>query len=212
MLVALGVTVLVVLAVRADSAAPLQSWLLTGVDVLVGLAFVVAAAVAPGPPMERCVVASVGAAWLVGSFLPVARALHQGVLPVALGSFASGRPRGPVLVDDGPHPHPAKAAAGQVAHRLDVDPLAAPVVQRQKSSPPASCRTRPVNQQRAALGRRLTDIQHKIASLIAAIESGVDPTLLGQQFATRTAEKDRILRDIGRLEPEGRCPPGKFSA
>ncbi len=59
------------------------------------------------------------------------------------------------------------------------------------------------NQQRAALGRRLTDIQHKIASLIAAIESGVDPTLLGQQLATRTAEKDRILRDIGRLEPAG---------
>ena len=65
-------------------------------DVLVGLAFVVAAAVAPGPPMERYVVASVGAAWLVGSFLPVARSLHQGVLLVALGWFASGRPRGPM--------------------------------------------------------------------------------------------------------------------
>lgn len=57
------------------------------------------------------------------------------------------------------------------------------------------------NQQRAALGRRLTDTQHKIASLIAAIESGVDPTLLGQQLATRTAEKERIRREIERLEP-----------
>jgi len=59
------------------------------------------------------------------------------------------------------------------------------------------------HRQRAALGRRLTDTQHKIASLIAAIESGVDPTLLGQQLATRTAEKDGILREIGRLEPTG---------
>jgi DNA invertase Pin-like site-specific DNA recombinase len=45
--------------------------------------------------------------------------------------FLGGRkPYGYALVDDGPHPNPAKAAAGQVAHRLEVDPLAAPVVQR----------------------------------------------------------------------------------
>ena len=45
--------------------------------------------------------------------------------------FLGGRPPyGYSLVDDGPHPNPAKAAAGQVAHRLEVDPLAAPVVQR----------------------------------------------------------------------------------
>ena len=45
--------------------------------------------------------------------------------------FLGGRPPyGYLLVDDGPHPNPAKAAAGQVAHRLEVDPLAAPVVQR----------------------------------------------------------------------------------
>jgi len=59
------------------------------------------------------------------------------------------------------------------------------------------------DQQRAALGRRLTDTQHKIASLVSAIESGIEPTLLGQQLATRIAEKDRILREIGRLEPTG---------
>jgi hypothetical protein len=53
------------------------------------------------------------------------------------------------------------------------------------------------------MGRRLTDTRHKINSLIAAIESGIDPTLLGQQLATRTAEKDRILREIARLEPTG---------
>ena len=45
--------------------------------------------------------------------------------------FLGGRPPyGYSLVDDGPHPNPAKAAAGQVAHRLEMDPLAAPVVQR----------------------------------------------------------------------------------
>ena len=45
--------------------------------------------------------------------------------------FLGGRPPyGYALVDDGPHPNPAKAAAGQVAHRMEVDPLAAPVVQR----------------------------------------------------------------------------------
>src|SRR6478609_8475819 len=59
------------------------------------------------------------------------------------------------------------------------------------------------NQQRAALGRRLSDTQHKIASLIAAIESGVEPTLLGRQLATRTAEKERTLHEIKRLEPTG---------
>ena len=59
------------------------------------------------------------------------------------------------------------------------------------------------DQQRAALGRRLSDTQHKIASLIAAIESGVEPTLLGRQLATRSAEKERILQEIGRLEPTG---------
>ena len=59
------------------------------------------------------------------------------------------------------------------------------------------------DQQRAALGRRLTDTRHKIASLIAAIESGVDPTLLGRQLATRTAEKERILQEISRPEPTG---------
>ena len=45
--------------------------------------------------------------------------------------------------------------------------------------------------------------RHKITSLIAAIESGVDPTLLGQQLANRTAERDRIIQEIGRLEPKG---------
>jgi site-specific DNA recombinase len=59
------------------------------------------------------------------------------------------------------------------------------------------------DQQRAALGRRLSDTQHKISSLIAAIESGVEPTLLGRQLATRAVEKERILHEIGRLEPTG---------
>jgi hypothetical protein len=85
---------------------------------------------------------------------------------------------------------------------LDVDPLAAPVVQRRspRRRPAARPGHRPTT---SRLGRRLTDTQHKIAGLVSAIESGIEPTLLGQQLATRIAEKDRILREIGRLEPPG---------
>ena len=47
------------------------------------------------------------------------------------GRFLGGRPPyGYVLTDAGPHPNPAKAAVGQQLHRLDLDPIAAPVVQR----------------------------------------------------------------------------------
>ncbi len=47
------------------------------------------------------------------------------------GRFLGGRPPyGYQLVDDGPHPNPGKAAAGQRAHRLELDPIAAPVVER----------------------------------------------------------------------------------
>ncbi|WP_051515996.1 recombinase family protein [Candidatus Blastococcus massiliensis] len=47
------------------------------------------------------------------------------------GRFLGGRPPyGYVIGDAGPHPHPAKAADGIRAHRLDVDPAAASVVQR----------------------------------------------------------------------------------
>ncbi len=47
------------------------------------------------------------------------------------GRFLGGRPPyGYQLVDAGPHPNPAKAAAGQQLHRLEPDPIAAPVVQR----------------------------------------------------------------------------------
>lgn len=89
-----AVGVLVVLAVRADGAAPLPSWWLTGADVAVGVGFVAAGAAAPGPVAQRVLVAAVGVAWLVGSLVPVARSWHQGVLVLALGWFASGRPRG----------------------------------------------------------------------------------------------------------------------
>jgi DNA invertase Pin-like site-specific DNA recombinase len=46
------------------------------------------------------------------------------------GRFLGGRPPyGYVLADAGPHPNPSKAAVGQRLHRLEPDPLAAPVVQ-----------------------------------------------------------------------------------
>lgn len=47
------------------------------------------------------------------------------------GRFLGGRPPyGYVIVDAGPHPNPAKAADGRRLHRLDLDPLSAPVVAR----------------------------------------------------------------------------------
>ena len=45
--------------------------------------------------------------------------------------FMGGRPPyGYALVDAGPHPNPGKAATGQRAHRLEPDPVTAPVIQR----------------------------------------------------------------------------------
>jgi site-specific DNA recombinase len=47
------------------------------------------------------------------------------------GRFLGGRPPyGYQLVDAGPHPNPGKAATGQRLHRLEPDPVTAPVVQR----------------------------------------------------------------------------------
>ncbi|MFD5703278.1 recombinase family protein, partial [Streptomyces lasiicapitis] len=47
------------------------------------------------------------------------------------GRFLGGRPPyGYRLADAGPHPHPAKAAEGRRAHRLEIDPATGPVVQR----------------------------------------------------------------------------------
>ncbi|MFE6923360.1 recombinase family protein [Nocardia sp. NPDC057663] len=47
------------------------------------------------------------------------------------GRYLGGRPPyGYQLADAGPHPHPGKAADGKRLHRLEPDPVAAPVVQR----------------------------------------------------------------------------------
>ena len=47
------------------------------------------------------------------------------------GRFLGGRPPyGYQLADAGPHPNPSKAADGKRLHRLEPDPIAAPVVQR----------------------------------------------------------------------------------
>jgi len=47
------------------------------------------------------------------------------------GRFLGGRPPyGYRFVDAGPHPNPGKAADGKRLHRLDLDTLAAPVVER----------------------------------------------------------------------------------
>jgi signal transduction histidine kinase len=91
---ALVLVTLVVLAIRADAAAPHASTWLTVLDVATGLAFVVAAALAPGSHAERGLMAAVGVAWLTASFLPAARFVHQAALVVALIAFPAGRVRG----------------------------------------------------------------------------------------------------------------------
>ncbi len=91
---AIVLVTLVVLAIRADVAAPHASTWLIFLDVATGLAFVVAAALAPGSHAERGLMAAVGAAWLTASFLPAARSVHQAVLVVALIGFPAGRVRG----------------------------------------------------------------------------------------------------------------------
>jgi signal transduction histidine kinase len=63
-------------------------------DVGLGVLFVVGAAWAPGPMVQRALFAAVGATWLIASFEPVARSLHQAVLVIALVAFPAGRLHG----------------------------------------------------------------------------------------------------------------------
>jgi signal transduction histidine kinase len=85
---------LVWFAARTDQASPQASGWMTAIDVAVGVAFLVAAAVAVGAVWQRRLVAAVGVAWLLGSMLTAALPLHHGVLMVALLTFPSGRLRG----------------------------------------------------------------------------------------------------------------------
>jgi signal transduction histidine kinase len=85
---------LAVLAAQADSAAPHATFWLVTTDVVVGLAFVAAAALASGRLGQRGLVAAVGPLWLAGSVLPATAPLHQGVLAGALVAFPAGRVRG----------------------------------------------------------------------------------------------------------------------
>ncbi len=65
--------------------------------------------------------------------------------------FLGGRPPyGYQLVDAGPHPNPGRAAAGQRAHKLEPDPVSAPVVERIYSTYAAGAGLR-------MIARRLTD-------------------------------------------------------
>jgi signal transduction histidine kinase len=90
----LAVGWLVVLAVRADSGAPgATAWLIV-LDVAVGLLFIVVGAWAPGPALQRVLFAAVGASWLIASFEPTARLLHQAALVIALLAFPAGRMHG----------------------------------------------------------------------------------------------------------------------
>ena len=74
---------------RDDPAA--NPWLIAA-DLVVGIAFLVAASLAPGPVEMRILVAAIGVSWLLGSWLPNTTLLHLSVLAAALIVFPRGRP------------------------------------------------------------------------------------------------------------------------
>ena len=84
------------LAVDASFGAPGSKTWLIAADLVVGIAFVLSGALAPGAPLMRSLISCVGALWLLGSLLPVTTLLHQGMLAVALIVFPQGRPSGRV--------------------------------------------------------------------------------------------------------------------
>jgi signal transduction histidine kinase len=68
-------------------------WLIT-LDVAVGVVFSLAALISSTTRVERLLMWSVGLAWLVGSILPGAGTVHQGLLAIALLGYPSGRIKG----------------------------------------------------------------------------------------------------------------------
>ena len=94
LIVAVAVGTLAVLAASAGSRLPGGSAWTVAVDVTVGIAFVLAAALAPGQLWMRALVAGVGVSWLVGSLVPEARLVHQGVLAISLIVFPGVWPAG----------------------------------------------------------------------------------------------------------------------
>jgi signal transduction histidine kinase len=90
---AIGVVVLAGLAAQVDAAAPGASVATTALDLSVGLAFILGAALAPGERRARAVMAIVGVAWLVAPYLPGAPLAYLGVLAVGMTVFPAGRPR-----------------------------------------------------------------------------------------------------------------------
>src|SRR6266550_1785494 len=90
---AIGVLVLAGLAAQVDATAPGASVATTALDLAVGLAFILGAALAPGPWRGRAVMALVGVAWLGAPFLPGAPLGYLGVLALGMTIFPAGRPR-----------------------------------------------------------------------------------------------------------------------
>jgi signal transduction histidine kinase len=90
---AIGVVALAGLAAQVDAAAPGASVATTALDLAVGLAFILGAALAPGPWRGRALMALVGVAWLAAPFLSGTPLAYLGVLAVGLTIFPTGRPK-----------------------------------------------------------------------------------------------------------------------
>jgi signal transduction histidine kinase len=93
--IALSTAATVLAAVAGLDRANANPWLVS-LDLVVGLAFVGGALVAPGPWPMRVLVGLVGLGWLVGSVFGAALLVHQGLLLVALFTFPRGRLHRPV--------------------------------------------------------------------------------------------------------------------
>jgi signal transduction histidine kinase len=83
---------LATLAARAESTDPSTTPATIALDIGVGLAFIVAAALAPASWSMRIIVAGVGVLWLLGSIVPATVLAHQTAIAVMLVAFPVGRP------------------------------------------------------------------------------------------------------------------------
>ena len=142
------------------------------------------------------------------------------------GRYLGGRPPyGYRLADAGPHPNPGKAAEGRRLHRLEPDPVTAPVVARIFNEYVAgrgmTSIARGLTQDGIAcpsaygdageiekLRQTITEADRKINGYRATLDAGGDPTLIAGWIAETNAIKKTAQARLGLTE----APPQRLSA
>jgi hypothetical protein len=98
------------------------------------------------------------------------------------GRYLDGRPPyGYRIADAGPHPNPSKAAAGQRIHKLEPDPVAAPVVQRIFTMYVDGMSDKAIAAQLTRDGipcPSAHECERRLARYQAALDAGADPAVL----------------------------------